>query len=65
MISKLFFLVGLALTVFACLEIGSAPQYSKKQKVLYIVLMAISNWIGIFVYFVFARSKVKPKKAES
>ena len=65
MISTLFFLVGLCLTVLACVEIGTSPLLSKKKKVLYIILMAISNWIGIFVYIVFGRKKIRPKNTEA
>ena len=61
MIATLFLLVGLFLTVFACIEIGTSPLLTKKKKVLYIILMAITNWIGIFVYVVWGRKKVRPK----
>jgi hypothetical protein len=62
MISLLFFLIGICLTVFACVEIATSPVLLKKQKILYIVLMALTNWIGIFVYYVFARRKMMAKK---
>jgi len=62
MITTLFFLIGLGLTVFACIEIGTSPVLLKKQKILYIILMALTNWIGIFVYYVFARRKMMAKK---
>ncbi|MCR5179973.1 MAG: hypothetical protein K6C30_01985 [Bacteroidaceae bacterium] len=62
MIGTLFFLIGLGLTVFACIEIGTSPVLQKKQKTLYIILMALTNWIGIFVYYIFSRRKLMAKK---
>ncbi|MBR4337499.1 MAG: hypothetical protein IKP91_04590 [Bacteroidaceae bacterium] len=62
MIRLLFFLIGISLTVFACIEIATSPVLSKKQKTLYIILMALTNWIGIFVYYVFSRRKLMAKK---
>ena len=50
-------MVGLILTIKACLEIWKLPVDGVK-KLLAIVVLLITSWIGLLVYYFFAKDKL-------
>ena len=57
MIALLIWIVGLILTIKACLEIGKLPVDGVK-KLLAIIVLLITSWIGLLVYYFYAKDKL-------
>jgi ABC-type dipeptide/oligopeptide/nickel transport system permease component len=57
MIGTIIWLIGLILTIKAALEIGKTPGDIVK-KLLFIILLLITSWIGLIVYYLFAKDKI-------
>lgn len=57
MVGFVIWIVGLILTIKAALEIGRlyAPW---EKKLLAIVLILLTSWIGLFFYYFYARSRM-------
>lgn len=50
-------IVGFILAILACLEIYRLEGDAVK-KILFIVLLFITNWFGVVVYYLFARKQI-------
>lgn len=57
MIGTIIWLIGLILTIKAALEIWNTPGDVVK-KLLFIILVLITSWIGLIVYYLFAKDKI-------
>jgi membrane protein DedA with SNARE-associated domain len=57
MIGTIIWLIGLILTIKAALEIWKTPGDIVK-KLLFIILLLITSWIGLIVYYLFAKDKI-------
>lgn len=57
MIALLIWIVGLILTIKACLEIWKLPV-DRVKKLLAIIVLLITSWIGLIVYYFFAKDKL-------
>ena len=57
MIGAIIWIVGLVLAVKAALEILHLEGDTLK-KVAFVVLLLLCSWIGLAVYYLFARNKV-------
>ena len=64
MVGFVIWIVGLILTIKAALEIGRlyAPW---EKKLLAIVLILLTSWIGLFFYYFYARSRMTGWLSES
>lgn len=49
--------IGFILTILAALEIYRL-EGDMIKKVLFIVLLFITNWIGLVIYYLFARKEI-------
>mgnify|MGYP004506691891 FL=1 len=57
MIAFIIWIIGLVLTVKAALEVWNLNVDTVK-KIVVIVLLIITNWIGIAVYYLVAKDKL-------
>lgn len=57
MLSTIIWLVGLILAIKAALEIWNLNGDTFK-KIVFVVLVLICSWIGLAVYYLFARNKM-------
>jgi hypothetical protein len=57
MIGTIIWLIGLILTIKAALEIWKTPGDIVK-KLLFIILLLITSWIGLIVYYLIAKDKI-------
>lgn len=57
MLSTIIWLVGLILAIKAALEIWNLNGDTFK-KVVFVVLVLICSWVGLLVYYLFARDKM-------
>ncbi len=57
MIGTIIWLIGLILTIKAALEIWNTSGDTVK-KLLFIILLLITSWIGLIVYYLFAKDKI-------
>lgn len=57
MVGFIIWLVGLILTIKACLEIWKLPVDGVK-KLLAIIVLLITSWVGLLVYYFFAKDKL-------
>ncbi len=57
MIGLIIGIIGLVLTIMAALEIYRL-EGDMLKKILFIVLLLITNWIGLVVYYLFARKEI-------
>lgn len=57
MIALIAWIIGLVLSVKAALEIYRLEGDAIK-KVLFIVLVIMCSWVGLVVYYLFARNKM-------
>jgi membrane protein DedA with SNARE-associated domain len=57
MIGTIIWLIGLILTIKAALEIWKTSGDTVK-KLLFIILLLITSWIGLIVYYLFAKDKI-------
>ena len=52
MLSFIIWIIGVVLTIKAALDIWKLQGYDVK-KVLFIVLIVLTSWLGIIAYYVF------------
>ena len=57
MIAFIIWIIGLVLTVKAALEVWNLNVDTVK-KIVVIVLLVITNWVGIAVYYLVAKDKL-------
>lgn len=57
MISFIIWLIGLILCIKAVLDIWKMPM-SGLAKVLAIVILLITSWLGLAIYYFFAKDKL-------
>jgi membrane protein DedA with SNARE-associated domain len=57
MIGTIIWLIGLILTIKAALEIWNTPGDTVK-KLLFIILVLLTSWVGLVVYYFFAKDKI-------
>jgi membrane protein DedA with SNARE-associated domain len=53
----IIWLIGLILTIKAALEIWKTSGDTVK-KLLFIILLLITSWVGLIVYYFFAKDKI-------
>jgi len=54
MISKIIYIVGVVLAVLAVLDILKKP-ISAFGKIISIILVLVTSWIGLLVYYLYAK----------
>lgn len=57
MIALIIWIIGLILTIKAALAIWKTPGDVAK-KLLFIVLIILTSWIGLVFYYFFAKEKI-------
>lgn len=57
MIGFIIWIIGLILTIKAALEIWKTNGDTVK-KLLFIIILLITSWIGLIVYYLFAKDKI-------
>ncbi len=57
MIALIIWIIGLVLTIKAAMEILSLAGDSVK-KLLAVIVLLLSNWLGLVLYYFWAREKV-------
>lgn len=57
MVATIIWLLGLILTIKAAMEIWNLNADTVK-KLLAIVLLLLTSWIGLLVYYFFAKDKI-------
>lgn len=57
MLALIIWVIGLILTIKACLEIWKLPVDGEK-KLLVIIGLLLTSWIGLLVYYFFAKDKL-------
>lgn len=57
MIGTIIWIIGLILCIKAALEIWNLPVDTAK-KLLAIVVLLLTSWVGLVVYYFFARGKM-------
>lgn len=57
MISAIIWLIGLILAIKAALEIWHIGGGDTIKKVIFIILVLITSWLGLLVYYFFARGE--------
>ena len=57
MISFIIWIIGLVLCIKAAIAIWNTPGDTVK-KILFIILLLLTSWIGIVVYYFFAKDKM-------
>jgi hypothetical protein len=57
MLALIIWVIGLVLTIKACLEIWKLPVDGVK-KLLVIIGLLLTSWIGLLVYYFFAKDKL-------
>ena len=53
MLAFIIWIVGLILTIKACLEIWKLPVDGAK-KLLTIIVLLLTSWVGLIIYYFFA-----------
>lgn len=54
MISTILYIAGIVLAILACVDIWKKP-ISMIGKVISIVLVLITSWVGLLVYYLYAK----------
>ena len=57
MIGTIIWLIGLILTIKAAIQIWNTSGDTLK-KLLFIILLLITSWVGLIVYYLFAKDKI-------
>ena len=57
MLALIIWIVGLVLTIKACLEIWKLPVDGAK-KLLVIIALLLTSWVGLIIYYFFAKNKL-------
>lgn len=57
MLAFIIWIVGLILTIKACLEIWKLPVDGAK-KLLTIIVLLLTSWVGLIIYYFFAKDKL-------
>ena len=57
MLALIIWIVGLVFTIKACLEIWKLPVDGVK-KLLVIIGLLLTSWVGLIIYYFFAKDKL-------
>lgn len=57
MLGFIIWIVGLILTIKACLEIWKLPVDGAK-KLLTIIVLLLTSWVGLIIYYFLAKDKL-------
>ena len=57
MLAFIIWIVGLILTIKACLVIWKLPVDGAK-KLLTIIVLLLTSWVGLIIYYFFAKDKL-------
>ena len=57
MLAFIIWIVGLILTIKACLEIWKLPVDGAK-KLFTIIVLLLTSWVGLIIYYFFAKDKL-------
>jgi membrane protein DedA with SNARE-associated domain len=57
MIGFIIWVIGLVLTIKAALQIWNTAGDTVK-KLLFIVILLLTSWVGLIVYYFFAKDKI-------
>lgn len=57
MIGFIIWIIGLVLTIKAAIEIWHISA-SPEKKLIVIILIALTSWIGLFFYYFYGRSRL-------
>lgn len=57
MIGFVVWIIGLVLTIKAAIEIGRL-RVPIERRLLAIVLIVLTSWLGLFFYYFYARSRI-------
>lgn len=57
-ISAIISIIGLLLLIKAAIEIWQM-NFSQEKRLLVIVILLATNWLGVFAYYFYARNKLE------
>jgi len=56
MIAKIVYIVGVVLAILGCLDIVKSKKISLIPKIIFIVLLLATSWIGLLVHYLYGKS---------
>lgn len=57
MIGTIIYIIGIVLSIMACVEIFKL-QGDFIKKLIFVVLILLTSWIGLAVYYLYARTRI-------
>lgn len=58
MLGFIIWIIGVVLTIKAALEIWGMKSIDAVKRIIVIVILLITSWIGLIVYYLFAKDKL-------
>ena len=56
MIAKIVYIVGVVLAVLGCLDIAKSKKISLIPKIIFIILLLATSWIGLLVHYLYGKN---------
>lgn len=58
MLAKLVYIVGVVLAILACIDIVKSSKISIVPKIIFVILLLATSWIGIVVHYLYGKKKL-------
>lgn len=58
MLAKLVYIVGVVLAILGCIDIVKSSKISILPKIIFVILLLATSWIGIVVHYLYGKKKL-------
>lgn len=58
MIGFIIWVIGIVLTVKAAIEVWNLKSVEEVKRIVVIVLLVLTSWVGLAVYYLYAKDKL-------
>lgn len=58
MLAKLVYIVGVVLAILGCFDIVKSSKISILPKIIFVILLLATSWIGIVVHYLYGKKKL-------
>lgn len=58
MLAKLVYIVGVVLAILGCIDIVKSSKISIVPKIIFVILLLATSWIGIVVHYLYGKKKL-------
>lgn len=56
--AKIIYIIGVVLTILAAIDIAKLSGVNVIKKIVVIILLLLTSWIGLAFYYLYAKDKI-------